>query len=170
MSFFHKIKLRKGEIEKQLSETSGNVNETAVSLLKGKHNSAQCFQQSKNTFLPCAPASSLTSKTPSLCSDAWYLCYTRGLSCLLPRKIKPGRKDKSAVTFLPCPRAVRTPSRDSPGRCGRPESCTKRLSWPVPRPPLLPLPPPAPLPPPPAPAAPPLRRFLSHPCAADMTR
>lgn len=139
--------------------------------------SAQSFQQNKNTFFfPTVflfpPPAPLTSKTPFLFSKPQSLSYAWGLSFLHPRKRKQERKEKTAVTFPPRPQAVRTTSHDSPGRCGRPESCTKRLSWPVPRPPLPPLPPPAPLPPPPPqlPAAPPpLRRFLSQPWAADMT-
>lgn len=113
----------------------------------------------------------LKDTLPFLYAPIPLLCV--GLPFLLPRKRKPGRKEKVAVAFPPRPQPVRTLSHDSPGRCGRPESCTKRLSWPVPRPPLPPLPPPAPLPPPPPPlpaAPPPRRRFLSQPWAADMTR
>ena len=161
------------ETGNRVSETFGNVNETTASPLKRKHNNFQhrAFNRSKILFFsavllfPPWPQRhlSFSLSPPSFCC-AW------GLPLLLPRKRKAGRKEKGAVTFPPRLRAVRTVPHHSPGRCGRPESCTKRLSWPVPRPPLPPLPPPAPLPPPPPPAAPPpLRRFLSQPWAADMT-
>lgn len=104
-------------------------------------------------FFRRAPVPSVTSKTPFLFSKPPSFCCAWGLPLLPPKEKKGGEKRKGSSHLPTPPASCQDRAPHSPGRCGRPESCTKRLSWPVPRPPLPPLPPPAPLPPPPPPAA-----------------